>query len=275
MKKINCLGIFREDDHSPDRVSDDHAILEAVASNISADKRFQVTTLRPGDLSRETLEEHRPDVIFYMCEESEQLDLIASSEAPVIINSVKGVRNTFRDNIFRIFSEEPFFPESLMITTSNARIPAQMSMDVWVKRGDYHAVERADVQFAGTHEQLDTILEEFRTRGIGKVMLQRDIPGDLIKFYGISDRWFHWFYHKAQVLNEYTFDKEELQEMCRKASRLVDVEIYGGDAIISPDGTISIIDLNAWPSFALFRQEAAGHIAAHIISRTDKEVKHE
>ena len=43
--------------------------------------------------------------------------------------------------------------------------------------------------------------------------------------------------------------------------------MYGGDAIVSPAGAISVIDLNAWPSFALFRPVAAGHIAALLAAR--------
>jgi len=45
------------------------------------------------------------------------------------------------------------------------------------------------------------------------------------------------------------------------------LEVYGGDAIVSQDGAISVIDLNAWPSFALFRPVAAGHIATLLAAR--------
>ena len=38
------------------------------------------------------------------------------------------------------------------------------------------------------------------------------------------------------------------------------LEVYGGDAIATADGELVLLDLNAWPSFALYRDEAArGH----------------
>jgi hypothetical protein len=44
------------------------------------------------------------------------------------------------------------------------------------------------------------------------------------------------------------------------------VEVYGGDAIATPGGLV-LLDLNAWPSFALYRDEAAPAIAAHLARR--------
>ena len=36
---------------------------------------------------------------------------------------------------------------------------------------------------------------------------------------------------------------------------------------MTPRGDIFVIDVNAWPSFSLFRDEAAGHIAAQLAAR--------
>jgi len=43
--------------------------------------------------------------------------------------------------------------------------------------------------------------------------------------------------------------------------------VYGGDAIVTPAGEIVLLDVNAWPSFALYREEAAQRIAAHVALR--------
>lgn len=51
-----------------------------------------------------------------------------------------------------------------------------------------------------------------------------------------------------------------------RAGEALDVKIYGGDCIVSPDGTIRIIDFNDWPSFAPCRQEAAPYIAKCILN---------
>jgi hypothetical protein len=43
--------------------------------------------------------------------------------------------------------------------------------------------------------------------------------------------------------------------------------VYGGDAIASGNGALTLIDLNAWPSFALYRDEAAPVIASYLALR--------
>jgi len=48
------------------------------------------------------------------------------------------------------------------------------------------------------------------------------------------------------------------------------LDIYGGDAVISPDGSISIIDLNDWPSFAPVRDQASKFIANLIFQKAKK-----
>jgi hypothetical protein len=47
----------------------------------------------------------------------------------------------------------------------------------------------------------------------------------------------------------------------------MDLEVYGGDAIITPESKIYVIDINSWPSFARVRDEAKVHIAEHIYSK--------
>jgi hypothetical protein len=135
---------------------------------------------------------------------------------------------------------------------------------VWVKRGDYHAVEAEDVRFARDSRDLHDILARFRERNISSVMIQRHVPGDLVKFYGVSTRWFHWFYHKGQEVSYHRFSVDVLRDICADAASIVGLDVYGGDAIITRDGSVYVIDVNAWPSFALVRDVAAGHIARHI-----------
>jgi hypothetical protein len=37
--------------------------------------------------------------------------------------------------------------------------------------------------------------------------------------------------------------------------------------VIAADGSVFLIDINAWPSFALFRREASAAIARHILTK--------
>jgi D-alanine-D-alanine ligase-like ATP-grasp enzyme len=60
---------------------------------------------------------------------------------------------------------------------------------------------------------------------------------------------------------------EALRAVVRRAAALSCLDVYGGDAIVTPEGRLVLIDLNAWPSFALVRDEAAQHIADQIERR--------
>jgi len=69
------------------------------------------------------------------------------------------------------------------------------------------------------------------------------------------------------------FSVEELKIQSDKAAEALNVPIYGGDCVISADGTLRIIDFNDWPSFARCREEAGGKIAECIYKRAKKQMK--
>src|SRR5262249_61131345 len=83
--------------------------------------------------------------------------------------------------------------------------------------------------------------------------------------------WFRWFYHRAQELAGHAFDRQQLARVARRAAAALGLEVFGGDAIAGADGALTVIDVNAWPSFALYRDEAAVQIAAYLDSRFRKD----
>ena len=278
---LKYLGIFREAEHSPDRVVDDELILKAVADKLSDMDKGQVRVIFPAELI--TIDQC-PNVIFNMAEEKPVLERLAEFEQQGVrvVNSVQGVRNTFRKEMTAMLNGVSFVPDTVICSTSNP--PRGDDCSVWVKRGDYHAIEKDDVVFAATDRDLANILRCFEKRGIDTVVIQRHIPGDLIKFYGVREpdhgvsgftRWFHWFYHRDQDLKNYPFDTKELQSKCEQAADILSLEIFGGDAIITDCGDIFIIDVNAWPSFALFRDTAARYIAEHIRDKANINQSHD
>ena len=102
--------------------------------------------------------------------------------------------------------------------------------------------------------------------------------GDLIKFYGIHNSpFFFWFYPFDEGHSKYgleaingkskgiDFDIERLKDICHDASEALGVEIYGGD--------IRIIDFNDWPSFAPCRNEAAPFIAKAVLNYVKSKLK--
>ncbi len=270
MIPTTALGVFREQEHSPEREGDDEAILRAVAQELARRYGFEVHTIRPEELHRI---ESAPDVIFYMCERRPVLERLERlrKRGALLINSPEGVRATFREAMLQRLADLPFFPATRLVATAAASNGLRR---VWVKRGDYHAIEKRDVQFAETPEDLRRIMVDFQRREIARVLVQQHVDGDLIKFYGVrspggTSRWFHWFYHRDQLLRHHAFDRGRLQRLCEQAADRMGLEIFGGDAIVTADGRIFVIDVNAWPSFALFRPTAAQHIADHIAGRVE------
>jgi hypothetical protein len=192
----------------------------------------------------------------------------------MLVNRIEGVENTFRQAMVQILAGLPFFPRSIMLSTGNGASPPTWNSGIWLKRGDYHALDaERDVVLVKDEKGVQQAMALFLKRGITSVLAQEHIPGDIVKFYCVRDHladrvlWFHWFYHKDQDLRAYPFSRKELEGHCIEAGRAMELEVFGGDAIVDSRGRIFVIDVNAWPSFALFRQEAAGHIASLMASR--------
>jgi len=281
MTRGRCWGVYRELAHSPGRETDDAEILRATARELEA-RGFDVELKAPDEIhaNDETSGagasgELAPNV-FVMCERIPIVERLTTWErrGARIVNRPSGIRNTDRERTIALFRRHGVpFPESRLVTTASGDAPFPGAC--WVKRADVHATEAGDVSFAGSAEELETNLERLRGRGIGRAVVQDHVPGDLIKFYGVAgladgdDRpsWFQWFYHRDQKLSNHSFDTDALALATSRAAAALGLEVYGGDAIVSAGGAISVIDLNAWPSFALFRPVAAAKIAALLAER--------
>lgn len=139
---------------------------------------------------------------------------------------------------------------------------------VWIKRGDVHA-ERADDVVAVPAAGVAEAAAEFRARGIGRVALQADVAGPVLKFYGVADGSFFRWYDSAAGLDgaRPAVDEERLRALAFGAARALGLEVFGGDvALPAPDAPV-LIDLNDWPSFAPFREDAAAAIAGFALGR--------
>jgi hypothetical protein len=103
------------------------------------------------------------------------------------------------------------------------------------------------------------------------------VPGDLVKFYGVRNvaapveaNWFEWFYHRDKGMLGYSFDVPGLRRAAFAGAAALGLEIFGGDAIIKANGEPVIVDINAWPSYALYRDRAAQAIADHLTERFER-----
>jgi hypothetical protein len=283
-------GVYRELAHSPGRETDDAEILRATARELEA-KGFAVELRTPEEVTG--YEGEIPSCLFVMCERIPILEKLHEWETrgARIVNSVEAIRNTYRDRTISLFEENsvPFPPSSVVSTKGPFAEPPGASCNVptfggssafWVKRADVHSTQEGDVTFAPDRAAVERALDALGRRGIARAVVQEHVPGDLVKFYGVTSgqggadgdtAWFQWFYHRDQRVAGHPFDGDVLRKMVAHAAACLGLEVYGGDAIATPGGRTVLIDLNAWPSFALYRKVAAAHIAACLAVRFTKE----
>jgi hypothetical protein len=292
LNDARCWGVYRELAHSPGRETDDAEILRATAKELEA-RGFEVELKTPDELHTDEGTAgwsgggEPPPNVFVMCERPAVVERLAAWErrGARIVNRPSGIRNTDRERTIALFARHSVpFPHSVLVET--AKGPETFRGPCWVKRGDVHATQEGDVAYAEGRDALAERLSILASRGITHAVVQDHAPGDLIKFYGVSGlpqadeeengarpanpprpSWFQWFYHRDQTLHRYGFDEDALAAAAARAAGALGLDVYGGDAIVSPEGALCIIDLNAWPSFALFREVASTRIAALLAAR--------
>jgi hypothetical protein len=268
--RLTCWGVYREIAHSPGRETDDAEILRAVGRELS-ERGFTVSLLSHDELPETEDARGVAPHLFVMCERKPIVERLASWERQGVrvINRPEGIRNTDREHTIERFSRAAVpFPKSVLVATGQWN-GGDVGYPCWVKRGDVHATQVGDVAYAEGASAVAAALRELSERGIVRAVLQAHVPGDLIKFYGVggledkqSLSWFEWFYHRDQALSGHAFDPAELAGVAAQGARALGLEVFGGDAIATADGRVVLIDLNAWPSFALVRPAAATAIAA-------------
>ena len=285
MSDIVIAGIMRTGAYSPNHIGNDAAIFNATAEQLRK-RGCEVNVYSEEQFIAGKVSER---IILNMCREQRSIQLLQrkEDEGCLVINSGYGIENCTRERMTRILlgSNIPY-PESLIVNTNEAVKPALKESGFtacWIKRGDFHAMHKEDVSYCRHIEEAQEVLQEYFYRGIKRAVINKHLPGDLIKFYGVKGSpFFYWFYPFDEGHSKYgheaingkstgfDFDIKQLKEICHNAADTLDVVVYGGDCIVSSDGDIKIIDFNDWPSFAPCRNEAAPHIAKAVMAEIKK-----
>ena len=272
---FQCLGVLREVQNSPNRETDDALILKAVLAQLeNLGIRAVLKTPEEFDAAAGV---GAFDIVLPMCESYPRLMRIASlsgSSSALWLNATEAVFNCYRTRMASLLGPLPEvgFPPTEVRTIEDGPglEPASFTAPHgwWIKRGDVHNTCDHDVVRARSWLETRSILHDFAQREITHWIVQPHIEGDLVKFYGVGPGcWFTWFYHDSVRARRLPFVLDDLAGQAAAGARALGLEIYGGDAIIAPNGRITVIDLNSWPSFALVRAEAAIQISWHIQTR--------
>lgn len=270
---MRYLGVSRAELYSPNRTAGDTAVFRAVAAELER-HGHEVVCISEQELK--TIP-NVIDGIFHMARSSEALALLGGAEVPVT-NTVQAVMNCGRARQTELLKDSGLIPYSLICATDG--VPAGWNRyPCWIKRPDSHAVERDDVQFIQNASELEASIRGFAERGIKECVLQDHAKGWLVKFYGVRGAGLTDCYAASEKdgkfgLERYNdmpdaacVDMEELTVTAGRASALLGVDVYGGDAVVGDDGNITIVDFNDWPSFRTCTVGAAQKIAELIIGK--------
>jgi hypothetical protein len=279
MDEMIIAGIRRGNQFSPNHVGNDAAIFQLTAKEL---RKLGCTVNEYPELTltRNGLQE---SYIFNMVRHSQSVYQLQQyeNEGRMVVNSAYGIENCTREKMTRLLIANHIpHPRSLIVSTRDDPFPALQTVEFhncWIKRGDFHAIHREDVTYVRNREEARSILEEYAIRKIASAVINEHLTGDLVKFYGVAGTdFFYWFYPTCQDHTKFgleqingtakgiPFDEVRLQEICNQAAAVLNIQIYGGDCIISEEGLIRIIDFNDWPSFAPCRDAAAPYIANRI-----------
>jgi len=263
--KLQFAGVKRKEIYSPNHTTNDSLILRKTAE-ILRKLGHEVNIYEEEFIESNDLEEK---YIFSMAQGLQGILRLREMEmdGAFILNTPNAALNSYRTSMVKLLTEADIpFPKSVVLENHESTdnyFNLFGAKKVWLKRGDVHAEHKEDVTLIYSKNELDTTLDEFSKRGIGRAVIQEHLPGDTIKFYGISETNFlYWYYLNGN--NHVPFAMNELKQLAFSSAEVLGLDIFGGDVIISPVGSISVIDVNDWPSFAPVRDEAAKHIAQLI-----------
>lgn len=269
--KNRILAVKRDRIFSPNSEEKDYLILREVALRLQRKTEAEdFTLLEESNLPawwKETSEECPFDVVLSMARSSEALATLRQMEekGALVVNSAAAVERCQRSVLDRLMRDNHIDMP-----------PTDGANGYWLKRGDAAAQAKEDVVFCHDKAALEAAKNRFLARGITDWVVSPHVEGDLLKFYGVGERYFRYFYpsddHISKFGDEirngaahhYSFSEQHLQSEAFKLSALTGVRIYGGDVIVRADGTMAIIDFNDWPSFSRCREEAAEAAAMEI-----------
>ncbi len=258
------VGVYRERVFSPGKVREDAEILEATLAELSR-RQFKTSAVEAENLGRLS---QRPTCVLNMAQSIQALRILEGwqKEGTRIINSVSSVRNSYRKPLISLLGDAQIpMPAGRVLRLEEAerRIPSTPVASYWIKRGDVHATRPEDVVKVRSRDEWVRAIGHFRRHEIGEILIQEDVEGEAVKFYGVGNgRYFTAF--RSSSRDEITLQIEDLAILARRSAKAVGLEIYGGDAIVTEKGEVVLIDLNDWPSFSRCCQAAARSIVQYV-----------
>ena len=251
--------------------ANDAAILERITSELT-ERGVNVVSIDEN--------EELPNDVKLVCTMSRTADTIAhlrkaEERGILVINSTEAVENCSRRCFMNILQNSAIAQPPFKIVHNATELKKEY-YPCWIKKSKGWSCHKDDICYARTEEEAFAAIEQMATRGVEEYIQMQHCPGDVIKFYGCGENFFHYCYPTDTKFGKeeingapkhHSFDTALLRDIAQKAAKAVGLIIYGGDAIITPQGNIFIIDINDFPSFTAIREIAAKEIATLIMNK--------
>lgn len=263
--------IARDTADSPNMQANDAAILEQIAVELRA---TGAEAIAMGSY----VQQRDVDIICHMSRNQKTLEFLQEAERQgiAVINSPGAVHNCSRSRFMHILKKAAIPQPPFKQITKEDEFE-ELPYPAWIKHSEGWSRHKDDVCFANTPQDAVKAFRAMQERGIGGCIHCGHVTGDIIKFYGVGRRYFHYSYPDPEKskfgleringkAEHHPFDNERLKELAFSAAEAIGLDIYGGDCIVNSKGEIYIIDLNDFPSFSAVRNEAAKEIAAYILN---------
>lgn len=293
----NIIGISRSPRFSPNSEGRDNATFSMVCEKLEQ-QGYQVLRIEEDDvltMNVEALLSYQPEVIFTMARHEAVWEILGALEqrGVCVLNSVKALRSASRSGFYQTLSHEdlPYVESHLLSSAKYAltqyerqtedcpTLALPCSFPLWVKRNDARSEVASDVVFVTQPSALQSAMSDFAQRGIEEVVATPHIVGDLIKFYGVEGTDFFYYYYPTAENDFSKFGLEQhngspqgfpldavrFQSVANQIAHVTGLVIYGGDAVLTKDGDIIVIDFNDFPSFSRCRDEATDAIMKRVL----------
>lgn len=201
-------------------------------------------------------------------------------EGAIVVNSTLSCKNCYRERQLELFQRnQVLIPQSQVLDTQSFVLEdlyKYQEGNFWLKRADFQTIEEIDVIKIDTYLQAEKVLKNYNVRGIKKAIICQHIEGDVIKFYGVRDTDFFYYYYPEEdkfhnkintSKDRNNFSLQDMKQQTIKAAQILDLDVYGGDIIVDKQGNAYIIDMNDFPSFSCCTKAAAKAISEQFIKK--------
>ncbi len=265
VKGKRVLGVYREPLYSHNALEADRLILDDTLDGL-AKLGIEVGVCEASHIPSEKFE-----IILSMAQGRQALSHLVrcEKEGGMVLNSTQSVLSCYRVAMSKQLSCAGVgYPASWVLKEFIDILPKGLEGNAfWIKRGDVHAVTDSDVVFVESRKKIPDAAKQFFKRSIQTVILQQHCEGQVFKFYGVKNGFFHCHLFNLKERQVFKVDVEKLHSMAHTAADALGLEVFGGDCVVGSGGKMHIIDMNDWPSFRKCRVEAATYIGQHVVSK--------